>query len=85
MKNRMLIDIMGTMLAEYKTSDQFWAEDVNTACHAINRLYVHLLLKKTAYELLTGNKHNVSYFVYLGANIIFWLREVSILNLLPKL
>jgi hypothetical protein len=29
---------------------------VNTACHAINRLYLHRLLKKTAYELLTGNK-----------------------------
>jgi hypothetical protein len=35
---------------------------VNTACHAINRLYLHRLLKKTSYELLTGNKPNVSYF-----------------------
>jgi hypothetical protein len=35
---------------------------VNTACHATNRLYLHKLLKKTSYELLTGNKPNVSYF-----------------------
>jgi hypothetical protein len=35
---------------------------VNTACHAINRLYLHRLLKKTSYELLTSNKPNVSYF-----------------------
>jgi hypothetical protein len=35
---------------------------VNSACHAINRLYLHRLLKKTSYELLTGNKPNVSYF-----------------------
>jgi hypothetical protein len=35
---------------------------VNTACHAINRLYLHRLLKKTSYELLTDNKPNVSYF-----------------------
>jgi hypothetical protein len=39
---------------------------VNTACHAINRVYLHRLLKKTSYELLTGNKPNVSYFL-LGA------------------
>jgi hypothetical protein len=30
--------------------------------HAINCLYLHKLLKKTPYELLTGNKPNVSYF-----------------------
>jgi hypothetical protein len=41
------------MLDEYKTSDRFWAEAVNTACYAINRLYLHRILKKTSYELLT--------------------------------
>jgi hypothetical protein len=51
-----------TMLDKYKISDQFWAEVINTACHATNRLYLHKLLKKTSYELLTGNKPNVSYF-----------------------
>jgi hypothetical protein len=51
-----------TMLDEYNTSDQFWVEAVNTACHATNHLYLHKLLKKTSYELLTGNKPNVSYF-----------------------
>jgi hypothetical protein len=35
---------------------------VNTTCHAINCLYLHRLLNKTTYELLTGNKPNVSYF-----------------------
>jgi hypothetical protein len=50
------------MLDEYKTSDQFWAEAINTTCHATNCLYLHKLLKKISYELLTGNKPNVSYF-----------------------
>jgi hypothetical protein len=50
------------MLDEYKTSDQFWAEVINTACYATNRLYLHKLLNKISYELLTGNKSNVSYF-----------------------
>jgi transposase InsO family protein len=61
-KNHTLIEMTRTMLDEYKTSDRFWAEAVNTACHATNHLYLHKLLKKTSYELLTGNKHNVSYF-----------------------
>jgi hypothetical protein len=51
-----------TMLDEYKTSDQFWAEAINTTCHATNRLYLHKLIKKTSYELLTENKPNASYF-----------------------
>jgi hypothetical protein len=50
------------MLAEYKTPKRFWSEDVDTTFHAINWLYLHRLLKKTSYELLTGNKPNVSYF-----------------------
>jgi transposase InsO family protein len=61
-KNRTLIEMARTMLDEYKISDQFWAEAINTACHATNHLYLHKLLKKTSYELLTGNKRNVSYF-----------------------
>jgi transposase InsO family protein len=61
-KNRTLIEMARTMLDEYKTSDQFWAEANNTMCHATNHLYLHKLLNKTSYELLTGNKYNVSYF-----------------------
>jgi transposase InsO family protein len=61
-KNRTLIEMARTMLDQYKTSDQFWAEAVNMVCHATNRLYFHKLLKKTSYELLTDNKPSVSYF-----------------------
>jgi hypothetical protein len=50
------------MLHEYKTLGQFWVEVINMACHTTNCLYLHKLLKKTTYELLTGNKPNVSYF-----------------------
>jgi hypothetical protein len=54
------------MLGEFKTPERFWSEAVNTACHAINRLYLHRLLNKTSYELLTGNKPHVSYFRVFG-------------------
>ena len=56
-----------TMLDEYKTSKHFWAEAVETACHATNRLYLHKLLGKTAYELLIGNKPQVGYFRVFGS------------------
>jgi transposase InsO family protein len=71
-KNMTLIDMARTMVEEYKTPERFWLEAMNTACHAINRLYLHRLLKNTSYELLTGNKPNVSYFRVLGANATFW-------------
>jgi transposase InsO family protein len=61
-KNRTLLDMETTMLDEYKTLDQFWAEAINTACYTINRLYLHRILKKTLYELLIDKKPNVSYF-----------------------
>jgi IS30 family transposase len=61
-KNCTLIEMARTMLDEYKTSEQFWAEVINMTCHATNHLYLHKLLKKTSYELLTHNKPNVSYF-----------------------
>jgi hypothetical protein len=66
-KNKTLIDMERTMLGEYKTPEWFWSEVVNTACHAINHLYLHRLLKKTVYELLTSNKPNVSYFRVFGS------------------
>ena len=43
-KNRTLIEMARTMLDEYKTQKHFWAEAVETACHATNRLYLHKIL-----------------------------------------
>ena len=45
----------------------FGQKAINTACHAINRLYLHKILNKTAYELLLGKKPNVSYFSIFGS------------------
>jgi transposase InsO family protein len=66
-KNRTLIEMARTILDEYKTSDRFWVEAVNTACRVTNRLNLHKLPKKTPYELLTGNKPNTSYFRVFGS------------------
>jgi hypothetical protein len=64
-----------TMLGEFKTPERFWSEAVNTACHAINRVYLHRLLKKTSYELLTGNKPNVSYFRVFGSKCYILVKK----------
>jgi hypothetical protein len=55
-----------SMLSKYNVSDIFWAEAINTACHASNKLYCHRLLKKTSYDLLIGRKPNLSYFQVFG-------------------
>jgi transposase InsO family protein len=61
-KNPTLIYMARSMLSEYNVSNNFWAEAINTACHASNRLYCHRLLKKTSYELLIRRNPNISYF-----------------------
>jgi hypothetical protein len=83
-KNRSLIDMARTMLEEYKTLERFWSEVVNTSCHAINRLYLHRLLKKTSYELLTGNKPNVSYFCVFGSKCYILVKKGRHSKFAPK-
>jgi hypothetical protein len=73
-----------TMLEEYKTLERFWSEVVNTAYHAINRLYLHRLLKKTSYELLTGNKPNVSYFHVFGSKCYILVKKGRHSKFAPK-
>jgi hypothetical protein len=83
-KNRTLIEMARTMLNEYKTSDRFWAEVVNTSCHATNRLYLHKLIKKTPYELLTGNNPNVSYFRVFGSKCYVLQKRSKSSKFAPK-
>src|SRR5438105_7186001 len=83
-KNRTLIEAARTMLDEYKTSDQFWTEAANTACHAINQLYLHKILKKTAYELLTGNKPKIHYFRVFGSKCFILNKKSKSSKFAPK-
>jgi transposase InsO family protein len=76
-KNRTLIEAARIMLDEYKTLDSFWAEVINTVCHAANRLYLHKYLSKTPYEIITGKKHSMHYFRVFGC-------KCFILNKKPK-
>jgi hypothetical protein len=73
-----------TMLDEYKTSDRFWAEAINTACHATNCLYLYKPIKKTSYELLTSNKLNVSYFRVFGSKCYILQKRSKSSKFAPK-
>jgi hypothetical protein len=79
-----LLILARTMLDEYKTPDQFWAEAINTACYSINWLYLHRILKKTSYELLTGKKPNVSYFRVFGSKCFILIKRVRNSKFAPK-
>jgi hypothetical protein len=83
-KNRTLLDMARTMLDEYKTLDRFWAEAINTACYAINRLYLHRILKKTSYELITSKKPNVSYFRVFGSKWFILVKRGRKSKFAPK-
>ncbi|WVZ58312.1 hypothetical protein U9M48_008593 [Paspalum notatum var. saurae] len=74
-KNRTLITLARSMLDEYGTSEKFWAEAINTACYAFNRLYPHRLLDKTPYELLNGRKPNISYFRVFGCKCYIYKKR----------
>ena len=82
-KNRTVAEMARTVLDEYKTPRRFWIDAIDTACHIINRVYLHKFFKKTAYELLTNKKPNVSYFkssmLYVGLEIL-----ITMLNLHRK-
>ena len=64
------------MLDDYGTSEKFWAEAINTACDASNRVYPHRLLKKTPYELITGRKPNISYFRVFGCKYFIYKKKI---------
>jgi hypothetical protein len=83
-KIRTLMDMARIMLGEYKTSDRFWAEAINTACYFINRLYLHRILKKTSYELLTDKKPNVSYFRVFGSKCFILIKKGRNSKFAPK-
>jgi hypothetical protein len=79
-----LIDMMRIMLGEYKTPKRFWSKAMNMACHAINRLYLHRLVKKTTYEPLNGNKPSVSYFRVFGSKCYILFKKGRHSKFAPK-
>ncbi|GJT08082.1 zinc finger BED domain-containing protein RICESLEEPER 2-like protein [Tanacetum coccineum] len=53
-RNRTLIEVARTMLADSKLPTTFWAEAINTACYVQNMVLVVKPYNKTPYELFRG-------------------------------
>ncbi|KAK1628348.1 hypothetical protein QYE76_002663 [Lolium multiflorum] len=78
------MDMARSMMAEYKSRYNFWAEAISTACHSSNRLYLRKGLNKTPYEILTGNKPNISYFKVFGCKCFYKIKGVRLSKFAPK-
>src|SRR3954466_9239628 len=61
-KNHTLMDMARSMMPEFKSSQNFWAESISTACHYSNCLYLCKVINKTPYEILNGKRPNAGYF-----------------------
>ncbi|GJS78102.1 putative ribonuclease H-like domain-containing protein [Tanacetum coccineum] len=77
-KNKTLIEVAKTMLADLKLPTTFWAEAVNTACYVQNRVLVIKPQHKTPYELFLGRKPALSFMRPFGC-------PVTILNTIDHL
>ncbi|KAJ9563152.1 hypothetical protein OSB04_008312 [Centaurea solstitialis] len=65
-RNRTLIEVARTMLADSKLPITFWAEAVNTACYVQNRVLVVKSKGKTPYELFEKKKPYIGFLQPFG-------------------
>ncbi|GJR67146.1 putative ribonuclease H-like domain-containing protein [Tanacetum coccineum] len=77
-KNRTLIEVARTMLADLKLPTTFWANAVNTACYVQNRALVTKPHNKTPYELFLSRKPTLGFMRPFGC-------PVTILNTIDHL
>nr|GEW69512.1 ribonuclease H-like domain-containing protein [Tanacetum cinerariifolium] len=77
-KNRTLIEVGRTMLADSLLPISFWAEAVNTACYVQDRVLVTKPHNKTPYELLLGRTPSIGFMRPFGC-------LVTILNTIDPL
>nr|GEU54096.1 retrovirus-related Pol polyprotein from transposon TNT 1-94 [Tanacetum cinerariifolium] len=69
-RNRTLIEIARTMLADAKLLVTFWAEAVNTVCYVQNRVLVNKSQNKTSYELFNGRAPAIGFLKPFGCHVM---------------
>jgi hypothetical protein len=55
-----------TMLDKHRTPRRFWANAISTACYISNRIFLHLILHLTPFELRFGRKPSISHLRSFG-------------------
>nr|GEW32984.1 hypothetical protein [Tanacetum cinerariifolium] len=69
-RNRTLIEVARTMLADAKLPVTFWAEAANTACYVQNRVLVNKSHNKTPYELFNGRSPAIGFLKLFGCHVM---------------
>nr|GFC39187.1 ribonuclease H-like domain-containing protein [Tanacetum cinerariifolium] len=69
-RNKTLIEVARTMLADAKLSVTFWAEAVNTACYVQNGVLVNKSQNKTPYELLNSRTLAIGFLRPFGCHVM---------------
>nr|GFB27840.1 ribonuclease H-like domain-containing protein [Tanacetum cinerariifolium]GFB45958.1 ribonuclease H-like domain-containing protein [Tanacetum cinerariifolium] len=69
-RNRILIEVARTMLADAKLPVTFWVEAVNTACYVQNRVLVNKSQNKTLYELFNGRTPAIGFLKPFGCHVM---------------
>ena len=78
------MDMARSMLAEFKSPFNFWAEAISTACHYSNSLDLRKLLNKTFYEILNDKKPDVGYFRVFGCKCFYKIKGLRLTKFQPK-
>nr|GFA29954.1 retrovirus-related Pol polyprotein from transposon TNT 1-94 [Tanacetum cinerariifolium] len=69
-RNRTLIEVARTMLADSKLHVTFWAEAVNTGCYVQKRVLVNNSHNKTPYELFNGKTPAIGFLKPFGCHVM---------------
>nr|GEW70276.1 hypothetical protein [Tanacetum cinerariifolium] len=69
-RNRTLIEVASTMLADAKLPVTFWAKAVNTACYVQKRVLVNKSQNKTPYELFNGKTPAIGFLKPFGCHVM---------------
>nr|GFA38601.1 hypothetical protein [Tanacetum cinerariifolium] len=69
-RNKTLIEVARTMLADANLPVTFWAEAVNTACYVQNRVLVNKSHNKTPYKLFNGRSPAIGFLKPFGCHVM---------------
>ena len=71
----MIQEMARTILKDSKLSDIFWAQEVHTKVHILNRGMLISSSDKTPYELWKGRPKNVKHFILFGSKCYIKIKD----------